>query len=65
MNEALRIVVVAGDLDIADQSDTYAVSQAARSRSLRIGPLENGFNLVASLPADPRRPTATHRDVYQ
>lgn len=52
MNEALRIVVVAPDLDIADQSDAYAVSQAERSRSLRIGLLENGFNLVASLPAD-------------
>ena len=52
MNEALRIVVVAADLDIADQSDAYAVSQAERSRSLRIGLLENGFNLVASLPAD-------------
>jgi response regulator NasT len=52
MNEALRIVVVAPDLDIADQSDAYAISQAERSRSLRIGLLENGFNLVASLPAD-------------
>lgn len=52
MNEALRIVVVAPDLDIADQSDVYAISQAERSRSLRIGLLENGFNLVASLPAD-------------
>lgn len=52
MNEALRIVVVAPNLDIADQSDAYAVSQAERSRSLRIGLLENGFNLVASLPAD-------------
>ena len=52
MNEALRIVVVAPDLAIADQSDDYAVSQAERSRSLRIGLLENGFNLVAVLPAD-------------
>lgn len=52
MNEALRIVVVAPDLAIADQSDDYAISQAERSRSLRIGLLENGFNLVAVLPAD-------------
>ena len=52
MNEALRIVVVAPDLAIEDQSDDYAVSQAERSRSLRIGLLENGFNLVAVLPAD-------------
>jgi response regulator NasT len=28
------------------------MNQAERSRSLRIGLLENGFNLVASLPAD-------------
>ena len=52
MNEALRIVVVAPDLAIEDQSDDYAMNQAERSRSLRIGLLENGFNLVASLPAD-------------
>ena len=52
MNEALRIVVVAPDLAIADQSDDYAVSQAERSRTLRSGLLENGFNLVAVLPAD-------------
>ena len=52
MLEALRIVVVAPDLDIADQSDTHALNQAERSRSLRIGLLANGFNLVAVLPAD-------------
>ena len=52
MNEALRIVVVAPDLAIEDQSDDYAISQAERSRGLRIGLLENGFNLVAVLPAD-------------
>jgi response regulator NasT len=52
MNEALRIVVAAPDLAIEDQSDDYAMNQAERSRSLRIGLLENGFNLVASLPAD-------------
>jgi response regulator NasT len=52
MLEALRIVVVAPDLDIADQSDTHALEQAERSRSLRIGLLESGFNLVATLPAD-------------
>jgi response regulator NasT len=53
MNDALRIVVVAPDLAITDPSDEYAVQQAARSRMLRIGLLENNFNLVASLPADP------------
>lgn len=52
MHQALRIVVVAPDLDIADQSDTHALNQAERSRSLRIGLLESGFNLVASLPSD-------------
>ncbi len=52
MLEALRIVVVAPDLDIADQDDTHALKQAERSRSLRIALLENGFNLVAVLPVD-------------
>ena len=52
MTQALRIVVVAPDPSVADQEDDYAVSQAERSRSLRIGLLENGFNLVAVLPAD-------------
>jgi response regulator NasT len=49
---SLRIVVVAPELVITDPSDDYAISQAERSRSLRIGLLENGFNLVAVLPAD-------------
>lgn len=52
MNEALRIVVISPDLVVNDQNDAYAITQAERSRSLRIGLLENGFNLVASLPAD-------------
>jgi response regulator NasT len=52
MQESLRIVVISPDLAVADQSDDYAISQAERSRSLRIGLLENGFNLVATLPAD-------------
>jgi response regulator NasT len=52
MNEALRIVVVAPDLAITDPEDDYALSQAERSRKLRIGLLESGFNLVATLPAD-------------
>ena len=52
MNEALRIVVVAPDLAILDPNDEHALEQAERSRSLRIGLLENGFNLVATLPAD-------------
>lgn len=52
MNPSLRIVVVVPDLEITDPDDAYAIAQAERSRSLRIGLLENGFNLVASLPAD-------------
>ena len=50
--EALRIVVVAPDLEVTDPEDDHAISQAKRSRALRIGLLENGFNLIASLPAD-------------
>lgn len=53
MSESLRIVVVAPDLDIADEEDLQALQQAERSRALRIGLLENGYNLVAVLPADP------------
>jgi response regulator NasT len=52
MNPSLRIVVVVPDLEITDPEDEQAIAQAERSRSLRIGLLENGFNLVASLPAD-------------
>ena len=51
LGHSLRIVVVAPDLAI-DEGDEHAVSQAQRSRSLRIGLLESGFNLVATLPAD-------------
>jgi response regulator NasT len=49
---ALKIVVVVPDLDVQDLSDEHAISQAERSRALRIGLLESGFNLIASLPAD-------------
>lgn len=52
MSEPLRIVVISPDLAVSDPGDSYALTQAERSRSLRIGLLENGFNLVASLPAD-------------
>lgn len=51
MKEALRIVVVAPDL-VVDPADEDALVQAERSRSLRIGLLEGGFNLIAILPAD-------------
>jgi response regulator NasT len=52
MSDALRIVVISSELDIVDPEDTYALDQADRSRSLRIGLLESGFNLIAVLPGD-------------
>jgi response regulator NasT len=52
MNEVLRIVVVASDLVADDANDEHAQQQAERSRALRIGLIENHFNLVATLPAD-------------
>lgn len=52
MTEALRIVVIAPDLEVTDPTDEHALNQVERSRSLRIGLLESGFNLVAVLPAD-------------
>ena len=52
MNEALRIVVVAPDLATADSTDADTPGQTERSRKLRIGLLESGFNLIATLPAD-------------
>ena len=52
MTDALCIVVVAPDLAIADPDDEHAATQAERSRALRIGLLENNFNLIATLPAD-------------
>ena len=51
MTEPLRIVVVAPDLAV-DPDDDHGIDQAERSRSLRIGLLENNFNLIATLPAD-------------
>ncbi len=52
MIEPLRIVVVAPELAVSDPDDEHALLQAERSRALRIGLLENGYNLVATLPAD-------------
>jgi response regulator NasT len=52
MTEAIRIVVISPDLEFCDPHDEHARDQEERSRSLRIGLLESGFNLVASLPAD-------------
>jgi two-component system, response regulator / RNA-binding antiterminator len=52
MKESLRIVVIAPELVALQDSDSDAIAQAERSRSLRIGLLETGYNLVAVLPAD-------------
>jgi response regulator NasT len=49
---ALRIVIVAPDSLLADGTDTRAFTEAERSRALRIGLLESGYNIVAVLPAD-------------
>ena len=52
MPEALRIVVIISDPALAE-GDEHAQAQAERSRLLRIGLLEAGYTLVATLPADP------------
>jgi two-component system, response regulator / RNA-binding antiterminator len=49
---ALRIVIVAPDTLAPDDGDDDAWNVAARSRTLRIGLLENGYNIVAVLPVD-------------
>ncbi len=48
---ALRIVIVAPDL-APNASDPDADTEAERSRTLRIGLLQHGYNIVAVLPAD-------------
>ena len=50
--EPTRIVIVAPDTQALEPGDEAGARELERSRSLRIGLLENGFNLVASLPAD-------------
>ncbi len=52
MNSQLRIVVIAPDTLDKDPADAQAWVEAERSRSLRIGLLQSGYNLVAVLPAD-------------
>ena len=48
----LRLVVIAPDLSAVDTDDEAALELIDRSRQLRIGLLEGGFNLIATLPAD-------------
>ncbi len=47
ISAVLRIVIVAPEL-----GDVQSEGEAERSRSLRIGLLQNGYNIVAVLPAD-------------
>ena len=51
-SQSLRLVVIAPDLADSDADDERARELAERSRQLRIGLLENNYNLVAVLPAD-------------
>ena len=49
---SLRLVVIAPDLLAADEADAAVQALFERSRQLRIGLLQGGFQLVATLPAD-------------
>jgi two-component system, response regulator / RNA-binding antiterminator len=51
-HDALRILIVAPPTLTPDADDVAAARQAERSRSLRIGLLESGHNIMAVLPAD-------------
>ena len=51
-SQSLRLVVIAPDLMESGAGDEHAQALAERSRQLRIGLLENGYNIVAVLPAD-------------
>ena len=53
MDSPLRIVVVAPDLASTDGPDAEARNE--RTRSLHIGLLQSGFNLIATLPGDDQR----------
>ncbi|MDE2277266.1 MAG: ANTAR domain-containing protein [Burkholderiales bacterium] len=54
--QATRIVIVAPDSLAPASGDEHAAQEVARSRSLRIGLLEAGYNIVAVLPVDPFLP---------
>ena len=51
-SQVLRIVIVAPDSLAVEPSDPASDTEAQRSRWLRIGLLESGYNIVAVLPAD-------------
>ena len=51
-SQSLRLVVIAPDLADSVADDERSRDLAERSRQLRIGLLENNYNLIAVLPAD-------------
>ena len=51
-SQSLRLVVVAPDMAVSGDGNERARAQSERSRQLRIGLLENNYNLIAVLPAD-------------
>jgi two-component system, response regulator / RNA-binding antiterminator len=51
-SQSLRLVVIAPDLVDVAANDELALALVERSRQLRIGLLENGYNIIAVLPAD-------------
>lgn len=53
MREPLRIVVIVADPGVVPDDDEHARAQLERSRLIRLGLLEAGYDLVATLPADP------------
>ncbi len=54
--ESTRIVIVAPDQRLLEPGDEAAARELERSRSLRIGLLEAGCDIVAVLPVDPFLP---------
>lgn len=51
MNDSRRLkIVVVNSLVPLDGADEAAIEQADRARALRIGLLENGYNILAALP---------------
>jgi len=57
---SLRLVVIAPDMVVSDAGDEAAAALVERSRQLRIGLLEGGFNLIATLPADTFKALVKH-----
>lgn len=51
-SQTLRIVIVAPESLVPTADDADAIVEAERSRSLRIGLLAGGYNIVAVLPID-------------